>query len=130
MLCALIVDDDPDILDMMCEVLTSNNYSPVAISNGCGALSLLEKVPIHIIITDIRMPDMDGFAFTSEVRQRGYQQPIIGLTGLIDKGEKILHANDGTIRTEMDLILKKPFVYEEFYQSLGQLSDKINYRII
>ena len=75
----LIVDDEPQILKMLRASLTSSGYDVVSASNGLEAFSVFEKTHPDLVITDMSMPVMDGYALTQEIR-RIAQTPIIVLS--------------------------------------------------
>jgi CheY-like chemotaxis protein len=67
----LIVDDDPDIRDALEELLMDRGFSVLAAPNGADALRLLRALPTPpaIILLDVMMPVMDGYAFLDERRR-------------------------------------------------------------
>jgi YesN/AraC family two-component response regulator len=58
----LVVDDEPTICNMVLRFLSMNNYEGDSANNGKEALKLLESKQYHIVLTDIKMPEMDGIA--------------------------------------------------------------------
>ena len=65
----LVVDDDPDIRDMMSALLTKHGYSVETASNGVEALAMLRVVRPSVILLDICMPMMDGAEFRQAQRR-------------------------------------------------------------
>lgn len=60
----LIVDDEPEYLDELVEALAFHGLSAISTPSGAQALAILRERPeIEVVLTDIRMPDMDGIAF-------------------------------------------------------------------
>ena len=57
----LIVDDKPDSLELLEQFLISNGFNPLPAANGKLALELLEKNHVELIISDILMPEVDGY---------------------------------------------------------------------
>lgn len=81
----LIVDDDASILEMVSEVLVSEGYKTLGARDGKEALAVLEKARPQLILLDMRMPVMDGWAFASALRERGQQAPpVIVMTAAED----------------------------------------------
>lgn len=84
----LIIDDDSSIQKLTAEVLRQNNYRTLSFSNARAALEAIKTTDFDLIISDIQMPGMDGFAFITELRANSStkygQQPIIALTGRTD----------------------------------------------
>lgn len=81
----LVVDDDPDILEVVSLVLEMEGYRVSKASNGLGALRQLERELPRLILLDMRMPVMDGWTFAREVRERyGHRVPILVMTAAED----------------------------------------------
>lgn len=77
----LVADDEPGLLDFYCEALSQAGYEVTACSNGREALAALKDGSYDGVLSDIRMPDMDGIALLREVRERDLDMPVILLTG-------------------------------------------------
>ncbi len=77
----LIVDDDPLLLDTLREILTAGGYDALAETNSMAALAQIVDLRPDVIITDVKMPGLDGFALLREVRERQPEVPVILLTG-------------------------------------------------
>jgi len=75
----LIVDDDPNVLDVMTIYFRQLHYDVVTAKDGMEALAQLKKQPIHVAVVDVMMPYMDGYALTKKIREM-YELPIILLT--------------------------------------------------
>jgi len=76
----LIVEDDQALRELFCTVLSENGYNPVEAEDGEAALKILEKEYIDLIVSDIMMPNMDGYQLTRELRDSGYTLPILMIT--------------------------------------------------
>ncbi len=76
----LIVDDDKNTRRLLKAVLEKENYTVVTAQNGEEALDALDKEHVDIILLDIMMPKMDGYEFTSLIREQGVEIPILMLT--------------------------------------------------
>ncbi len=84
---ALIVDDEPFILEGMDNVIEWEEFGieiAAKASNGVEAMELLGKMHIDILITDIKMPEMNGLELINNLRQRGMNTKIIVLSGFDD----------------------------------------------
>ncbi|MFA5410670.1 MAG: response regulator [Candidatus Omnitrophota bacterium] len=79
----LIADDQEEILKMLEQSLRQNNYSVVAVSRGRDALRMANLDKPDLVLLDIAMPDMDGYAIASDLRNNKSLKdvPIIFLTG-------------------------------------------------
>ena len=80
----LIVDDEEDILFLWRGALLTPTgaYEVVTACDGCDALEEIARMPFDLLVTDIRMPRMDGVELTKAIRQLGYQMPVIWFTGV------------------------------------------------
>jgi signal transduction histidine kinase len=77
----LVVDDEPLVLDMVASYVDHIGFEVVKASSGQEALELLRREPITILVTDIKMPGMDGFELMEMVRTEFPDIPIITMTG-------------------------------------------------
>ena len=84
----LVVEDEKALNYSVCSVLLENGYEVMACYNGEEALSALEETNYDMIVTDVMMPKMDGFALAQEVRKYDKQIPILFMTALDDKPSK------------------------------------------
>jgi CheY-like chemotaxis protein len=81
----LVVDDDPDMQDVMVLALEAGDYRVCRASNGQEALERVEECVPDLILLDMRMPVMDGWAFSAELRRRyGHEVPIVVCTAAED----------------------------------------------
>jgi len=64
----LVVDDNEDSLDLISEVLAGAGYDVIRASSGPQAIQILQNTPLDLVILDIMMPDMNGFAVLEIIR--------------------------------------------------------------
>ena len=76
----LIVDDDKNTRRLLQAVLEAEHYTALTAENGENALQVMDREHVDLIVLDIMMPKMDGFAFTSLLREQGNEIPILMLT--------------------------------------------------
>jgi CheY-like chemotaxis protein len=77
----LVVDDEPMIREILVERLGMHGPEIVEAGNGVEGLALLASdTSINVVVSDIKMPVMDGISFIREARARGHQQPFIFFT--------------------------------------------------
>lgn len=114
----LIVEDDSDIREMLCRQLKKQNWDVIEAENGIQALMKLKDHSPAIIISDLMMPEMDGFELVHQLRQHGQWRaiPIVILTAKEITAEEHQKLNGGVIK-----IFKKGS-----YQSLDLLSEVNN----
>jgi DNA-binding NarL/FixJ family response regulator len=106
----LIADDDEGTRLAIGDYLELIGYSVVAASDGKMALNLVEKIWPHLVITDILMPNLDGYGLIQQVRQNPALRllPVIFLTARTGVDERIRGYQLGC-----DAYLPKPFELEE-----------------
>ncbi len=93
----LFVDDEPNILDAFRRQLRGRYHLDLATS-GSAALEYMEKgQPYHVIVSDMRMPNMDGVQLLSEVRERAPGTVRIMLTGNADRDTAVRAINEGHV---------------------------------
>lgn len=103
----LVVDDDPDMQEVMALTLEAGDYQVSRASNGLEALEQVEREMPDVILLDMRMPVMDGWTFAEELRKRhGHQVPILVCTAAEDAQQRA---------REVDAVgcLSKPFELDE-----------------
>ena len=76
----LVVDDEPNSLFAICQLLTEEGYRVIPAENGKKALRTLETDPVNIILTDEKMPDLSGMELLSEVKKVDPHIPVILIT--------------------------------------------------
>ena len=80
----LVVDDDPAILSAVADVLRIEGYQVETAANGEQALTLLEGTAPALVLLDMRMPVLDGWAFARAARERGLELKTIVMTAAQD----------------------------------------------
>lgn len=77
MVSILVVDDDKNTRRLFAAVLKNDNYTVYTACNGREALELMDKKHVDLVVLDIMMPGMDGYEFTSELREMHNNIPIL-----------------------------------------------------
>jgi DNA-binding response OmpR family regulator len=73
----LVVEDDPDLLELITRVLEKENFEVMTATNGREGLALASARPRpNLIISDIRMPDMDGLQMVREIKEDPNTKPL------------------------------------------------------
>ena len=76
----LVVDDDTSILDTVTSILTGEGYDVVSAATGEEALAAVARTQPRLILLDMRMPVMDGWAVARALREQGINVPIVVMT--------------------------------------------------
>lgn len=102
----LLVEDHPDNATVMSLLVRSAGHVVVRAANGLEALERLEEASFDLLVTDIRMPDLDGIALTRTVRgdSRYHGLRVLAVTALAGEEEQRAIAAAG-----VDAIVIKPF---------------------
>ncbi len=93
----LLVDDEPSILSSLRRLLRPVGYRIHTAESGRAGLDILEQEPMDLVISDMRMPEMDGAKFLEQVRRRWPATTRILLTGYADVTSTIEAINRGEI---------------------------------
>ena len=93
----LFVDDEPGILSALRRLFRPHGYRIFIAEGGAAGLEVLEKEQIDLVISDMRMPEMDGATFLKEVRARWPNVMRILLTGYADITSTVAAINQGEI---------------------------------
>ncbi|NEP42566.1 MAG: response regulator transcription factor [Okeania sp. SIO2H7] len=117
----LVADDDLGTRLSVSDYLEMLGYSVIAAENGQQALALVEQYQPHLIVTDIAMPEMDGYEFVRRVRVRPEFRllPVIFLTARTSTQERIRGYQLGC-----DNYLPKPFELEELGAVIRSLLER------
>ena len=98
----LVVEDDKNLKKLMVTYLKRNNYTVFEANNGLQALDIIDKQYIDLVISDVMMPEMDGFELLNELRTSNYEIPIMLITAKGDISDKkqgfILGADDYMVK--------------------------------
>jgi DNA-binding NtrC family response regulator len=76
----LVVDDEEGAQELFNIILTDEGYDVFLASSGEEALALLKDNPVNLVITDIKMPKMDGLQLLQEIRKIGCKTDVIMVT--------------------------------------------------
>jgi response regulator RpfG family c-di-GMP phosphodiesterase len=112
----LLVDDEESILNSLRRLLRGQPYDVLLATSGAQALDMLAQQPVNLVMSDARMPNMDGASLLAHVRQLYPETARIMLTGYADPGAIIKAINDGQIHR----YISKPWNDEEMLLILRQ----------
>ncbi len=119
----LVVDDRLEMAEMLADGLADHGYDPVPIASSRDALARLEAERVDALVTDLRMPEIDGIELLASSRRLDPQRPVIVMTayGAIDTAIE-------SIRQGAYHYLTKPFRLEELVIFLGRALDESRVR--
>lgn len=112
----LVAEDDEALSRLVCAYLRDSGYEPTACRDGASALAELEKGAYDMLITDVMMPELDGFGLAERVRAADKRMPILFMTALDDKPSKQLGYKLG-----IDDYVVKPFDADLLMLRVGAL---------
>lgn len=76
----LIAEDDVELRELFSHILTKNGYNVLGVGDGKQALNAINKEYFDLVISDIMMPEMDGYEFVSALRASGNPTPVMMIT--------------------------------------------------
>jgi DNA-binding NarL/FixJ family response regulator len=118
----LVADDDPGTRLSISDYLELSGYLVVSAEDGRKALAMVDQYQPHLIVTDITMPQMDGYELVRQVRRQPAFRllPVIFLTARTNTQERILGYQLGC-----DAYLPKPFDLEELGAVIRNLLERV-----
>src|ERR671911_1008770 len=121
----LIIEDHPDQRDLLAIVLQREGYRVVTAANGVEALEKLGQQPVHIALSDIMMPKMDGFELINKIRSNPALKHIylILITARIQEGDRVRGLDLGA-----DDYITKPFSFSELLARVRVGSRVVQYQ--
>ena len=110
----LVVDDEPDLVDIYSFHLEMEGYEVVTARSGREAYKLLGSSKAELVISDIRMPDGDGIELLKRISTDGPQVPVIMITG---------YSEDEGAVTELGAraLLKKPLKLQDLAKAVREI---------
>ena len=128
----LIVEDDKELSELFCTVLIKSGYKTTSAKDGAEALDVLDKEYIDLIISDIMMPNMDGFELVKSIRDALLNLPILMITakesfqdkqrgfllGTDDYMVKPINVNEMVLR--VGALLRRAQIINERKQCVGE----------
>lgn len=118
----LVVEDDKDMLTYIQNTL-KEQYNVLVADNGMAALVQLDKQPVDLVLSDVMMPEMDGFRLLEQVKARQADLPVIMLTALVEMPERLQ-----ALRLGVDDYMTKPFMEAELLARIRNLVERYEAR--
>ncbi|RIX49664.1 MAG: response regulator [Rhodocyclales bacterium GT-UBC] len=116
----LFVDDEPSILSALRRLFRPHGYRILVAEGGAAGLALLEQEAVDLIISDMRMPEMDGATFLKQACQRWPNTVRILLTGYADVSSTVAAINEG----EIYRYIAKPWDDEEIVKIVADALER------
>lgn len=127
----LVAEDDGELRELFCRVLSRSGFSPVGACDGQEALEVLEREYIDLIVSDIMMPRLDGYALVRRLREAGDSTPVLMITakdsfadmrqgflsGTDDYMVKPVNVNEMVLR--INALLRRARMISEHRQAVG-----------
>lgn len=121
----LVVEDNTDMRELFCTVLSDGGYHAIPATDGIDALEIMDKEYVDLIVADIMMPKMDGYELTKSLRDAKYNVPILIVTakdqfsdmkkafqsGIDDYMIKPINVNELLLRVEA--LLRRARIFSE-----------------
>jgi CheY-like chemotaxis protein len=103
----LVIDDESEVADVLAEILSEAGYQVVCVNSGLAALAKLALQPFDLLLSDLRMPDMDGQVLYAELKLNwpNLAERVIFITG-DTLNESVKHF----LKTTGGPVIEKPFV--------------------
>ena len=114
----LIAEDEPRLLEVLCDYFISRGDTPTGVDNGTEALEQAKNGAFDGVLLDIMMPGLDGFSICRSLRQKS-DVPIIFLTALSDEKDKLYGYQLGA-----DDYVTKPYSMSVLYAKLNNLINR------
>jgi CheY-like chemotaxis protein len=118
----LVVDDDQESRDLLCEVLETNGYAPHAVAHGLAARELLSHdSDYRIVVADLQMPEESGMELLRKLRQQNSKHEIILMSSFMSGAERKAAKALGAYA-----LLEKPFQLTELLQTVAEVAAHIS----
>ena len=124
----LLVDDDPDILDALSMILEAKGYQVVTALDGVEGLANLKAEKPDLLILDLLMPKMDGFAVCKELQDPRWSKfrniPILILTSVREEASRRRYELETGLELNVDDYVEKPVSPDILVERVGKLLKK------
>lgn len=112
----LVVDDEPNIRDLLSASLRFAGHQVATAANGTDAINMITETKPDIVLLDVMLPDISGFGVTKKIRGMGIEVPILFLTARDDTEDKIAGLTVGG-----DDYVTKPFSLDEIMARISAI---------
>lgn len=116
----LIVEDEQMLAEILSDTLSDRNFNVHLAYDGIQALDMVRKETFDVIVSDIMMPNLDGYSLAKKLRNEGYNTPILFLTARSSTEDVVKGFETGG-----NDYLKKPFAIDELIIRIKALAGKL-----
>ncbi len=109
----LVVDDELLIRDLLYDFFSSQGWDISIAENGEKALQIIESTPIDVVLTDIKMPSMDGLQLTEHLKDSHPEIPVVLMTGFPSVDSAVT-----ALRQRVADYIIKPFNINQLYKTI------------
>ncbi len=109
----LVVDDELLIRDLLYDFFSSQGWDIAIAENGEKALQILETRPVDVVLTDIKMPTMDGLQLTAQLKETHPEIPVVLMTGFPSVDSAVT-----ALRQRVADYIIKPFNINQLYKTI------------
>ena len=121
----LLADDDPDIIEVVSMLLEDEGYDLVTAKDGAEALEKIKREHPDLVILDLLMPNVDGFAVFSALRDPEYERwshiPVVVLTSVREEVSNRRYELETGRKMEYAAYLEKPADPDELLETVSSL---------
>ena len=115
----LIVEDEKMLAEILSDTLSDRNFDVRLAYDGIHALEAIKKEPFDVIVSDVMMPNLDGYSLAKKLRNEGFNTPILFLTALSATEDVVKGFETGG-----NDFLKKPFAIDELIVRVKALAGR------
>ena len=115
----LLVEDEKMLAEILSDTLSDRNFDVRLAYDGIHALEVIKKEPFDVIVSDVMMPNLDGYSLAKRLRNEGYNTPILFLTALSATEDVVKGFETGG-----NDFLKKPFAIDELIVRVKALAGR------
>jgi DNA-binding NtrC family response regulator len=119
----LVVDDSPDTLEVLQRNLESQGYRIYTSPGAVEAIRILESAPMDLVITDLKMPEIDGLSLVRHIQENFKDTEVMMITGYPS-----IEGAVEAVKTGAEEYLAKPFTEEELFSAVRRALDKLHMR--
>lgn len=117
----LVVDDELLIRDLLYDFFSSQDWDIIVAEGGNKAIEYLKNQNFDIVLTDLKMPDMDGMALASRIRELYRGLPVVIMTGYPSLDSAI-----EALRYKIDDYIIKPFNVNHLFKTIKRVVEETN----